>query len=288
MNKYILDGISLQGYAHILSQKECQDASECWEGKGYAAAIVSDGHGGEKYFRSAYGSKCALYIGRQVFDEFIASLHQDKKLRKKFASSYKARMRILEQLCKAIIHRWSSAVERDVAQYPLEADERFLALTEQDKREVLAEHVKAYGATFLAAITYDGYIIVLKLGDGNVCLVREEGAEFAEKVCTALVDDSLQFNLTTSLCSRDADHAFKYDCIDIKEYPVNGIVLTSDGVLNSYTSEEAYLRLINNIVDSYRDGAAVQQKKEELIDFLNALSQKGSGDDLSVALLLRN
>lgn len=52
-----VDHISIRGYSHLLSNKECQDSSISWRGKKYSAVIISDGHGGEKYFRSAKGSE---------------------------------------------------------------------------------------------------------------------------------------------------------------------------------------------------------------------------------------
>ena len=67
---------------------------------------------------------------------------------------------------------------------------------------------------------------------------------------------------------------------------VQGLILTTDGIINSYQSEQAYLGFIENIFAGYRE----QQRKDahaELAEFLPRLSEKGSGDDLSVAIICR-
>ena len=67
---------------------------------------------------------------------------------------------------------------------------------------------------------------------------------------------------------------------------MRGIILTTDGVINSFTSEDAYFRLIGNIFSAYA-GTDAAGAKDELTAFLNEMSEKGSGDDLSVAVICR-
>lgn len=74
MKKRNVDHISIQGYSHLLSNKERQDSSVSWRAKKYSAVIISDGHGGEKYFRSAKGSGIACEIGKELISSFIEKL----------------------------------------------------------------------------------------------------------------------------------------------------------------------------------------------------------------------
>ncbi len=54
---------SCQGESHIAAGKVCQDYSySCVYGNGDAIAIVCDGHGGKRYFRSDIGARIAAEV----------------------------------------------------------------------------------------------------------------------------------------------------------------------------------------------------------------------------------
>lgn len=57
---------SCQGESHKSSGKPCQDASFAVNREAYAMAIVSDGHGGPRYFRSDKGSAFAVEAAKIV------------------------------------------------------------------------------------------------------------------------------------------------------------------------------------------------------------------------------
>ena len=46
-----------QGESHKATGKVCQDYAMCSTDNGIAVAVLSDGHGGSRYFRSDVGSK---------------------------------------------------------------------------------------------------------------------------------------------------------------------------------------------------------------------------------------
>ena len=286
MKKSLVDAVTVRGYAHTLAEKECQDHSECWQTKYYDAVIVCDGHGGDKYIRSAAGSYMACQAGKKAISAFMEHIVTDKTFREKFFSSETARGEMFEQLARSIIQQWNWTVAADYDSRAIGDDPRFVVLTEEEKRELQHENSKAYGSTFLAAVLCDGFYFILKLGDGNICILRDGEVEFAEACSADLRDESLQFNVTTSLCSSTADREFRYAFVKYREDAVHGIVLTTDGVINSYINEEAYLHLIGNIFASYSE-KDTRGAREELESFLQELSQKGSGDDLSVAVICR-
>lgn len=286
MRNWAVDTISIQGYAHKSAGKECQDHSVSWQNKYYDAVIVCDGHGGDKYFRSDAGAYLACEAGKKIISAFMEHFWKDKGFRIKFFSSEKVRDEMFEQLIKAIIQEWNQSVAADFNAWPIEADPRFTALTDAEKTDLQRENSKAYGSTFIAAILCEGFYLILKLGDGNACILRDQTVEFAEKRSETLRDTQLQFNLTTSLCSSMADREFRYAWVKYPLNSVKGIILTTDGVINSYTSETGYLRFIHNIFSSYI-GSDIKSAHEELENFLHTLSEKGSGDDLSVAVICR-
>jgi serine/threonine protein phosphatase PrpC len=63
-----------------------------------------------------------------------------------------------------------------------------------------------------------------------------------------------------------------------------GLILTTDGIINSYTSEQAYLDFIGNIFCGYKEECE-KSARAELAEFLPRLSEKGSGYDLSVGVI---
>lgn len=288
MQRNKADCLSVQGFSHIRAGKECQDSSLCWQEKKYDGIIISDGHGGEKYIRSATGSRVACEVGKEVLSTFMATLENNRDFRREFYTQNGEREKMLSQLERSIIQHWHERVASDLADHPLDTDDRYRTLEDGDRAALVKSPVKAYGATFIAAVLTDSCFFVLKLGDGNACLLtRDLRAQLLNHLFPQLEDDELQFNLTTSLCNSDADVAFKHCFCRLKDRrDVQGLILTTDGIINSYQSEQAYLGFIENIFAGYRE----QQRKDahaELAEFLPRLSEKGSGDDLSVAIICR-
>ena len=288
MQRNKADCLSVQGFSHIRAGKECQDSSLCWQEKKYDGIIISDGHGGEKYIRSATGSRFACEVGKEILSSFMETLENKRDFRRAFYTQSREREKMLSQLERSLIQRWHERVAADLADHPLDTDDRYRALEDGDHAALVKSPVKAYGATFIAAVLTDSCFFVLKLGDGNACLLtRDLHAQLLNHLFPQLEDDELQFNLTTSLCNSDADVAFKHCFCRLNDRrAVQGLILTTDGIINSYQSEQAYLGFIENIFAGYRE----QQRKDahaELAEFLPRLSEKGSGDDLSVAIICR-
>ncbi|MBQ9715772.1 MAG: protein phosphatase 2C domain-containing protein [Clostridia bacterium] len=287
MKNFSADNISVQGYSHVTKGTECQDSSVSWCGKKYRAVIVCDGHGSNRHFRSAVGSKFACLAGQETINDFMTVLHGNKKLKKQFVQNEKQRDDMLRQLERAIIQKWIMSVEDDVATQPFAQDEKYLALADNEKAYADGTPVKAYGSTFVAVVLCKAFFFVLKLGDGNVCVLsKDKGMQSIETICPAMVDEQLQFNLTTSLCGSSADMDFKHCFVPVANKQVLGIVVTSDGIFNCYLAEQPYLDFASNVVEGYttQEFAAA---RDELADFLPRLSQKGSGDDMSVAVIFQ-
>ena len=279
MNDNKVANISVRGYSHVLGEKECQDNSISWQEKQYDAVIVCDGHGGDKYFRSAIGSRFACEAGKKMISAFMNYVLNNDETRINWDA-------LLSQLEISVINEWNELVRQHFSDNPFESDARFESLKEEDKRSVCSSYVKAYGSTFIAAVLTDKYLFALKLGDGNVCVSnRRNKACLLDKIRRELSDEQLQFNLTTSLCNSDAAKSFKHCMIPAnKANRINGVLLSSDGVINSFTTEEAYVAFVENVFKGFQD-QKLKDAKQELADFLPELSKKGSGDDLSIAVI---
>ena len=279
---WVYDHITIRGYSHKLNGKECQDASCSWESKKCCGIIVCDGHGGEKYIRSAVGSKFAVKVGREVLSEFMANaLKRGSKL---FLSKHSTEAN-LDRLQRTITMRWRDMVQADLQEHPLADDDRYISLSDREKASLAAENeIKAYGTTFIAGIFSREFLFVVKLGDGNACIVLDDGSVLIPE---ELSDPQLQFNSTTSLCNSDAALQFRnYFARINEEFSPAALILSTDGIINCYHTGDAFKSLIQNISKAY-----YEEKKEdahvELEGVLDTLSEKGSGDDLSIAIVRR-
>ena len=92
-------------------------------------------------------------------------------------------------------------------------------------------------------------------------------------------DDRLKFNFTTSLCADDAFNNIRDKVLPMEAGTI--FVLTSDGVYNSFESGEAYIDFIKTVCGN----TVSNELNIELQDFLPKLSENGSGDDVSLAIL---
>ena len=113
-----VDNISIRGYSHLLSNNECQDSSISWRGKKYSAVIISDGHGGEKYFRSAKGSEIACGIGKDVISTFMEKIRSESSLYNDLVGNATKREKMFLQLERSIIQRWTPRL-RETKGFPL-------------------------------------------------------------------------------------------------------------------------------------------------------------------------
>lgn len=268
MKHCCIDNITIRGYSHILNNKECQDNSVSWDGGNYCAVIVCDGHGGEKYIRSQLGSDFACQAGQSCIKKFMKAPDFSEKG--------------LRQLELSIIQTWNEGVRIDCEKYPLQDDALWESLSNEDKQSLIKSPTKAYGSTFIAAIYQDDLCAILKLGDGNANILFSDGTiEMPQE----LSDEQLQFYLTTSLCSSRADLDFKH-CVKfgMLEKQIAGVVLSTDGIINCYLSEQAYFDFIKNVEGGYLDDPK-EKAHAELEECLHILSEKGSGDDLSIAIV---
>ena len=158
-----------------------------------------------------------------------------------------------------------------------------MALSDGDRASLAIDNgIKAYGTTFVAGIMSQDFLFIIKLGDSNASIVLDDGSVIMPD---ELADPQLQFNRTTSLCNSDADIQFRnyFMRIDDSNRPA-ALILTSDGVINCYHTEEAFKSFIKNISDAYAE-ERTEDAHSELEATLNTLSEKGSGDDLSIAVV---
>jgi serine/threonine protein phosphatase PrpC len=279
-----------QGVSHIESGIPCQDAVGIFinDEKTVGIVIAADGHGSEKYFRSAQGSMLAKNITRSVLWEFYKLISpradnqfniDSNKYSKKFFEKN------LDKIEQDIIRRWRKNAlditknnrfsEEDAALY--NANKPKQVLSTQDEEDYA---VSIYGTTLIAAMLTPQFWFALQIGDGACVVIAENGSA---KIAIS-VDESLAFGKTTSICDTNAASHFRHS---FGFEPILGISVATDGVVDSFLPEK-YIDFTKELREKFiSPPGAVPTAERELQNFLPKLSERGSRDDVAIAGLWR-
>lgn len=258
------------GSSHVKTGKGCQDASLYINEKNYAAIMVSDGHGGNKHFRSAIGSQIAIEICKRELPEFIKGVSGKTDM--------KQLARLLSDFEKHIIYSWRDEIENELIIHPL-LDDELLTFSDLVKSEIEQNPHIAFGATLLLAIAACNNLFIIQLGDGDCRIQVDKRIENPIES-----DDSLHFGRTASLCNDDAVQHIRDQIIPLGA--VEACFLSSDGVFNSFDTEEHFRDFLMTVSEEMTK--AENDLDAEMKEFLPKLSCAGSGDDVSIAVFVRN
>ena len=296
-----------QGESHKSTDKACQDCAYAESSENLSMAIVCDGHGGERYFRSRYGSEMAVEITKKAICDFVNSMEELSLTKSKRGArsvfdgepfrAYSAATatdsqvtnkahRALMWLFSSIISQWNDAIakdakERDLDEWELEHVEQkykdeFLAKRETED----ATFEKTYGCTLMAYVQTPEYWFAFHLGDGKCVFMQiEEG----KLVCEQPIpwDDRCFLNKTTSLCDSQALEEFRYCYQGNGEFP-RAVFLGSDGLDDSYGDGDNlhnfYIEVFKMIIRKGKEATLKELQKS-----LPLISKVGSKDDMSVA-----
>ena len=288
---------SCQGESHKATNRVCQDFSYSEVNDRLAIAIVCDGHGGARYFRSDIGSQYATEITKECVTTFIENI--DKKLFQgaAFTQVYALNTEIqndnfakktkvdvaMRQLFSSIIYRWQTRILEHAESHPLTEEERDSLnpryIADFEAKQSLE---KTYGTTLMCYVQTDDYWFAFHVGDGK-CIVFNHAGQWSEPIPW---DDRCFLNKTTSLCDTDALDEFRYCYQGDGEFPVL-VFLGSDGIDDSFGET-------TNMVNFYAQVAKMLAKEspEESMSTIEStlpeLSAKGSQDDMSIACVYDN
>jgi serine/threonine protein phosphatase PrpC len=269
----------IRGSSHQRSGLPNQDAVQCTVTPGaqgsVAVAVVSDGHGSARHFRSQIGSSLAVSTVAATLQSF---------LRDSVASNGPVPFvpEQVHELERKIVSGWLVAVHSDLEQNPFTEAE--LATVEKEEGadgraavESLPE--LAYGATLLAAAATDHLLLYLQLGDGEILSVTADGTTTRPLP----PDDRLIANQTTSLCQPEAWKDFRSSWVTDGALP-SLVLLSTDGYANSFRSDEDFLKIGQDYLEIIRQ-QGIASLAEELPAILTEATQQGSGDDITLAIL---
>jgi hypothetical protein len=267
---------SIQGASHIKAHKICQDSSysQFTNFDKYGIAIVCDGHGGNNYFRSDRGSKIAVEVTKKAMNGFMKNFVD---IRTSLFAHYDPFIRQLET---NIIYKWRSGIKVDFDNEPFSDKE--LEMVDDDykvkyRRESDKYFAKAYGTTLIVILYYpNNFWMGLQIGDGK-CVGYYEDGTFDQPIPW---DDDCFLNTTTSLCEENAINKFRH-CFLTERFP-KAIFVGSDGIDDSFANDNDLYGFYSEIIRTFKEKGKDQALKE-IKEFLPILSQKGSGDDVSVS-----
>lgn len=294
-----------QGESHKSNDKPCQDCAYAESTDGLSMAIVCDGHGGERYFRSQYGAQFAMEITKNAIREFVDNIADstftDSEGKSVFDGApftdYSAATATNAQIdCRAhkslmwlfssIISQWNAKIAEHARQTDLtdweknnveeKYREEFLLKRENDE----ATFEKTYGCTLMAYVQTPNYWFAFHLGDGKCVSMRVADDRL---VCEQPIpwDERCFLNKTTSLCDSNALEEFRYCYQGDGHFPL-AVFLGSDGMDDSYGDGNNlynfYIQLFKIVI---RNGH--ERAHKELVKSLPVISKRGSKDDMSVA-----
>jgi serine/threonine protein phosphatase PrpC len=134
-----------------------------------------------------------------------------------------------------------------------------------------------HGTTLLAALVTGEAIVLAQLGDGCLLLVRADG-----RVEGLPTEESPAGTVTDSLCSPDAPRRWRTAVLD--PGPGGTLLLATDGLVNAFPDEDqlhAFARSLRQRLHDHGRAAVA----DSLAGWLDQLSDRGSGDDVTLALV---
>jgi hypothetical protein len=255
---------------------------------------VSDGHGSAKSFRSDRGSRFAVETAIKVIQEFFLS-SQSSDLN--FSALKDAAQRLLPP---RLVNEWRKAVNKDLGlsendeekltNKPNFTDEEKQILVDKDGeaawQAVENNYFLAYGATVLAVLVTEFFIVYIQLGDGDILEVDSKG----NTTRPLERDPNLIANETTSLCMNKAWNEFQ---VHIKLYPQGTpkeipalILVSTDGYSNSFSTDEGFFKIGQDYRQMFKSNLT-EEVRQKLEGFLQETSEKGSGDDITLGMIKR-
>lgn len=266
------------GYSHVKKDIVNQDAVGFLPNKDksrFYVVAVADGHGAKECIRSDIGSKIAIRIATKF------GLKNVKSNRSLQGLLSKKRKRDL--FVRTLVNLWKKATSNHLKQNPLTSSELELLaqLDDSKKNAVINNQLMYYGTTLLIALVRDDDLVLFQIGDGDICFVSSDDSVSIPIVPTG----KLIANETTSICMKKSESLFHAH--SLSKSSINMIVLSSDGYSNSFACKEDFFKVGKDLYDMLLNHG-IEKIKKQLPQWLEETSRTGSGDDISIALLIRD
>ena len=217
---------SVMGASHEKRGIVCQDSSAYKVGEGFAIAVVADGHGSKKHFRSNIGSKCAAEAAVETVERFFADPDLfDESIKKDYR-------RVCRMIEKQTLMLWNEKVLAHLEANPVTMDEKHL-FDHETFMEIPPESY--YGTTLVCAVAGRDYSFGFQIGDGSMVAVFENGD--TEQIID--YEESNPANITASMCNAMASTMF--DEFFVEDRRLLCFFVSTDGLYTSFGSDRDFL-----------------------------------------------
>ena len=240
----------VDGAIHLRNEKPCQDAIFFATRENFAIACVADGHGSSSCPHSDEGAVLAVKIAAELLEEMLPNLDAEKDMRLP---------RLLEAKWKSAVEEIHAAAERELAgSFPY----------------IL------YGTTLLAVVATESFIFALQIGDGNILMIDREGNARPVLCAGESVGED-----TESLCLNSAWTYIRTQIIpwNPADSPTMFLIST-DGYANSFADSSGFIKAGTDFFKLWQE-EGLAYISENLQGWLRKSSDKGSGDDIAMALI---
>lgn len=258
---------SVIGASHETSGLVCQDHSAFEVNEHYSIAVIADGHGSKKYFRSHIGSQFAVEAALETVRRFYM---EPERFEENFPANHKL---ILKNIEKQIIANWNARVQRDLEQNPVKLNE-MKQFSKEEFQQIPPESY--YGTTLVAAISGKGFQFGVQIGDGSLVAIYEDGTP----VMPMNYDESAPANMTASMCNSNA--ASMFNSFFTQHEKVIAMFASTDGLYTSFSNEDDFLDY-HLIITSQLDNLEAFEKS--IRKNLEKRSHFGTEDDISLACI---
>ena len=260
------------GKSHVQSGLLCEDYSATYSDDHISIVVISDGHGDKNCFRSDKGARYACEIAISLCRQFQSiTTHIDDIEQCDFES-------LVASLESDIADAWKEVVLADASTNPFNDEE--LSIASKQAQEVYRSGQrleKAYGCTLILSMSTSNYWLSIQIGDGKSIAAYKDGV-FVEPVP---VDENCLGNRSTSLCNSNAKESFRHYFSKVK--PIAAFV-SSDGVEESFDQAGLYNFFFSLAYWLKEEGFEIAKTKID--NLLPQISEGGSGDDVSVAIMV--
>ena len=265
----MFDGFShsVKGHSHEVSGLVCQDSSGCKITDRYAVAVVADGHGSKKHFRSDVGSRLAVESVIETIDRFYGD---PDEFEKNFPKNHRMIIRNIE---KQVVSVWNSKVTDHLNKNPVTVKE--LSKFNKDEFDQISPE-SYYGSTLIAGIGGIGFTFGIQIGDGSFVAVFNDG----NPVTPMEYDESAPANITASICNQNAASMFKSF---YSEKPLISMFASTDGLYTSFGSDSDFLDY-HMILSGHL--TKIKTFKTSVIKNLEKRSHFGTEDDISLSCVI--
>ena len=267
-------GITTTGFSHL--EKDIWNEDSFWiapnRGTGKVVALaVSDGHGDSRHFRSQTASLTAANLAAEATQSTITKLLSAGTS----SNNTSLETQFEKTLPRYIVAEWQKRIGLYQEENPFTVGE-LSDLDDQLKRKLEDRPIIAYGTTLVLGAVSPEFVLLFRLGDGNVLWVEDDGT--SRPVFSAKESDA-----TASLCQRDPLSNFEAKFQRIESNPPALLLAATDGLPDSMDHWEH----LGSICLEHIQDKGDLDLKANLERRLPEWSRHGSADDVTLGIIYR-